>query len=177
MTTTDENATKAQPAAKEPQGEGVVPPPPPLAPHLTVRGGKDAIAFYERAFGAKVAFRNDTQDGSKVIHASLVLPNGGVFMLHDDFSEGAKEGAVLSKAPDATGASSVTLNMDLPDVDAVWKSALEAGAEPVIALKDQFWGDRYGVIRDPFGHRWALSTRKRAVSQEQIAQATRNLAK
>lgn len=171
MTTrNDEHANHEAP--KDQAAQGVVPPPPPLSPHLTVRGGDAAIAFYERAFGARVTFRNHTADGQKILHASLVLPNGGVFMINDDFS-----GSNASKPPAALGGTPVTLNIDLPDVDAVWKSAIEAGAEAVMPLKDQFWGDRYGVIQDPFGHRWALSTRKRAVSQEQIEDATEKLGK
>jgi len=171
MTTSDDlHANQEHPASKAEAAPGVIPPPPPLSPHLTVRGGQAAIAFYERAFGARVLFRNDTA-GGKILHASLVLPNGGVFMLHDDFLENHD----ASKAPEALGGTPVTLNVDLPDVDAVWKSALDAGAEQVFPLKDQFWGDRYGVLQDPFGHRWGLSTRKQVVSREQLEEASRNV--
>lgn len=171
MTThNDEHANHEAP--KDQAAQGVVPPPPPLSPHITVRDGKAAIAFYERAFGARVTFRNDTDDGKRILHASLVLPNGGVFMLNDDFPEHS-----ASKTPERLGGTPVTLNVDLPDVDAVWKSATEAGAETVVPLEDQFWGDRYGILRDPFGHQWALSTRKREVSQKQIEHATENLGK
>jgi PhnB protein len=150
-------------------GPGVVPASPPLAPYLTVSDAKAAIAFYQRALGAQLLYRNDTPDGAKVIHASLQLPNGGQFMLCDDFPEmGGGKGT-----PQALGGTPVTLHIDCQDVDADWKRAMAGGAEEAMPLADQFWGDRYGIIRDPFGHRWSMSTRKRAVSRDEVEAASR----
>jgi PhnB protein len=129
----------------------------PLAPHLCVKGADAAIAFYERAFDAKLAYRQAAPDG-RVLHAELRFPNGGGFMLCDDFPEMGG-----SRAPERFGGSPVTLHLDLGDVDAVWKRALDAGAKVEMPLGEQFWGARYGVLSDPFGHRWSLATELREV--------------
>jgi PhnB protein len=89
-------------------------------------------------------------------------------MLSDEFPEMSG-----GRAPGAPGGSGVTLHIDLPDVDATWKRAVAAGAQETMPLADQFWGDRYGKIRDPFGHQWSLATRKRAVSQAEVDEAAR----
>ncbi len=143
-----------------PETTSPVPPAPPLAPYLVVSDAKRAVAFYERAFGARAVHTQATPDGAKLIHAALLLPNGGLFMLSDDFPEMTGR----SRTPEAFGGSPVTLHVDLPDVDATWSAAVAAGAAVEMPLADQFWGDRYGVVRDPFGHRWSLATRKRQVS-------------
>jgi PhnB protein len=148
--------------------EATIPAPAPLTPHLTVSPGSEAISFYERAFGAKAVYRQDTPDGRKVFHATLALPNGGMFMLCDEFPEMGG-----SPTPKGLGGSPVTLHLDLPDVDAVWKQAVKAGAREEMALADQFWGDRYGIVSDPFGHRWSLGTRKRQPSREELDAAAR----
>src|SRR4051794_32707838 len=116
-----------------------LPPPPPVSPYLTVDNGPAALAFYQKAFGAKVVHRQDTPDGKKVIHASMLI-NGGLVMLSDDFPE--MHGGRPS-SPRALGGSPVTIHLDLPDVDTVWAAALEAGATVHMALADQFWGDRF----------------------------------
>lgn len=138
-----------------------------LTPYLTVPDAKAAIAFYEKAFGA-VAMATHEAPGGKVMHAELRLPGGGIFLLSDDFPE-YNEGR--SRVPDALGGSPVTLHLDLPDVDATWRQALAAGAEVIMPLADQFWGDRYGKLRDPAGHEWSLATPKRVVGEAEIAAA------
>jgi PhnB protein len=144
--------------------ESPLPEPPPVSPYLTVDNAGAAIAFYQKAFGAKVAARQDTPDGKKVIHAALLI-NGGLVMLCDDFPEmrGGAKGT-----PSALGGSPVTLHLDLPDVDATFARAVDAGATVTMPLADQFWGDRYGGLIDPFGHRWSLATRKRKVTQADL---------
>jgi PhnB protein len=137
---------------------------PSLLPYLTVDDARAAIAFYERAFGARLLRRQATPDEKKLIHAALAL-NGSVLMLSDDFPE--KTGG-RSRTPRALAGSPVTLHLTLPDVDAVWKRALEAGATVVMPLADQFWGDRYGVLEDPSGHRWSLSTPKREATEDDL---------
>jgi PhnB protein len=135
--------------------------PPPLVPHLVVDGAADAIDFYARAFGAEELTRQATPDGKKLIHAALRL-NGSMLLLCDDFPEmrGGMRGS-----PAALGGSPVTLHLDVPDVDAAFARALAAGAQVRMPLADMFWGDRYGKLRDPFGHEWSLATRKHAVTQ------------
>jgi PhnB protein len=140
------------------------PTPPPLSPYLTVHDAGAAIDFYTRAFGAKLVAKNEMPKTSKLMHVHMIFPNGGQLMFSDDFPEmsGGK-----SRSPKSLGGTGVTLHLDLPDVDATWKQALDAGAEVTMPLADQFWGDRYGKLRDPFSHEWSLATRKQALSPEQ----------
>ena len=136
-----------------------------VQPYLFFDGKCDeAIDFYKRAFGATVVTEQPTPDGKKLIHAALLV-NGGLVMLSDDFPE---QSGGVSRTPKAFGGTAVTLHLDLPDVDAIWKRAVEAGARVEMPLADMFWGDRYGIVTDPFGHRWSLATRKKAATQEEL---------
>jgi PhnB protein len=119
-----------------------------ITPHITIRDRKaaDAIEFYKRAFGAEELMRHPTDDG-RLMHASLKI-NGGHLMLNDDFPE-------HMGGPSQPPASFV-LHLDVPDADAAWKTALDAGAEVRFELADQFWGDRYGQVKDPFGFIWSI---------------------
>src|SRR5262249_44644605 len=121
------------------------PPPPPVSPYLVVDDARAAIEFYKKAFGAEELYRNELPDGNKILHAALRI-NGGVIMLSDDFPE-TKGGK--STTPKALGGTPVTIHLDLPDVDAIFKRAVDAGATVRMPLGDQFWGDRYGALRDP----------------------------
>ena len=120
-----------------------------VAPHLTIRGRRaaEAIEFYSAAFGAREILRHASDDG-RLMHAHLVI-NGGSVMLNDEFPE--YHGAAQSGAPEG-----VTLHLQVEDADALWQQAVGAGATVVMPLEDQFWGDRYGVLQDPFGHRWSI---------------------
>lgn len=130
--------------------------PQPLTPYITVPDAQAAIAFYQQAFGAKLLRTAPAPDGKKLYHAHLDI-NGGDLMLSDDFPE-ANGGK--GRTPPALGGTPVTLHLDLTDVDATWSTAVAAGAKVLMPLADQFWGDRYGVLEDPSGHRWSLSQRK-----------------
>ena len=125
-----------------------------ISPHLIVDDASKAIEFYKKAFGAVELGRHAAQDGKRLMHASLRI-NNSLLMLCDDFPEmcGGK-----SRTPKALGGTPVTIHLQVPDVDALWKQALAAGAEVEFPLADQFWGDRYGIVRDPFGHSWSLGT-------------------
>ena len=118
--------------------------------HLSIpdRRGAEAINFYKTAFAARELARMPAEDG-RLMHAHLLI-NGGSLMLHDEFPEYA--------GPDHPTSSynGVTLHLQVAEADSVWKQALDAGAHVEMALEDQFWGDRYGVLRDPFGHRWSI---------------------
>lgn len=120
-----------------------------VVPYLTVEGGAEAIAFYRKAFGAKLLRRTAAPDG-KIIHASLEL-EGSAFMLSDLFS-GAD-----TASPKGSRTSPVTIHINSSNVDRLWAKALKAGATATMPLDDQFWGDRYGKITDPFGHHWSMS--------------------
>ena len=121
-----------------------------VTPHLTITGqrGAQAADWYVRAFGGEEMMRMPAEDGVRLMHCHLRI-NGGSVMLNDDFPE--FHGHV--DAPSPTG---VTLHLQVPDADAVWARAVEAGAHVTMALADQFWGDRYGQLRDPFGHTWSI---------------------
>jgi PhnB protein len=117
-------------------------------PYLTVKGGKAAVDFYTRAFGAKEEFCNYGEDGVRIMHSRLRI-NGFAVLLSDDFPEfhGGKE-----MAPP----SGFTIHLEVDDADKWWKRAVDAGATILMPLADQFWGDRYGQVKDPFGHHWSI---------------------
>ena len=125
---------------------------PTVIPHLNVNDGEAAIAFYEKAFGATVAMKVPAQDGKRLMHAALGL-NGGTVMLVDDFPEYGMAGA---KSPKLAGATTVTIHLEVPDADAAFERALIAGGKILMPLDNQFWGARYGILEDPFGHAWSI---------------------
>jgi PhnB protein len=145
------------------------PETPPLTPYLTVDDANAAIAFYQRAFGAELHAKHPAPDGKKLMHAALTI-RGALLMLCDDFPE--MRGGVR-QSPKALGGSPVTLHLDVEDVDAAFERATQAGATVTMPLADQFWGDRYGKLRDPFGHEWSLATRKRATSEAEVTAGAR----
>lgn len=124
-----------------------------ITPFLAIRDGRaqEALDFYQRAFAAQVMERNPAQDGRRLMQASAKI-NGGWIMLSDEFPEMGHKAA----PPEA-----VTLHLQVDDADAWWRRALEAGADVRMQLADQFWGDRYGQIVDPFGHSWSIGARIR----------------
>ncbi len=117
-------------------------------PYITVKGGKAALEFYTRAFGAVEEFRNYGQDGERIMHARFRV-NGAAILLSDDFPE-FRGGA---EAPSPSG---TTIHLEVDDADRWWGRAVNAGAEVKMPLADQFWGDRYGQLKDPFGHSWSI---------------------
>jgi PhnB protein len=139
---------------------------PSVSPHLTVGDGAAAIDFYVKAFSAVELGRVPGPDG-KLMHAALQI-NGSTVLLNDDFPE-YNDGK--SSTPTALGGTPVTIHLTVTDVDSKFQQAVDAGATVVSALEDQFWGDRYGVLRDPFGHHWSLGQPVREVSPEEIAEA------
>jgi PhnB protein len=120
-----------------------------LTPHLAIGGGRasQAIDFYVKAFGAVELMRHPAEDG-RLMHAHLEI-NGASLMLHDHFAE--HHGGEPLPEP-----SGVMLHLQVDDADAWWNRATDAGAEAVMPLEDQFWGDRYGQLKDPFGHIWSI---------------------
>lgn len=124
-----------------------------VTPHLTIlRGGtaSDAIAWYVKAFGAEEKMRTPAQDGKRLMHAHLIV-NGGSLMLNDEFPEYSGPADTGKGPPDG-----VTFHLQVDDVDAWFDRAVAAGATATMPPADMFWGDRYGQVRDPFGHRWAI---------------------
>ena len=131
-----------------------------LTPHLVCRGAAAAIDFYARAFGATEMFRMPDKQG-KLMHASVSI-NGSVVMLMDEYLDYG------GTSPQQLGGTAVVLHLMVPDVDAAFARAISAGATVVMPVADQFWGDRYGSVTDPFGHCWALATTKQELSPDEI---------
>jgi PhnB protein len=130
-------------------------------PYLTLRGAAQAIDFYQRAFGATESMRMPSPDGSRIMHAELRVGDS-VIMLSDEFEGGR------SRSPQAVGATTGHVFLYVPDVDAAFARAVDAGATAAMPVQDMFWGDRYGRVVDPFGHEWSLATHKEDVSPEEM---------
>ena len=137
-----------------------------VTPHLVCKDAAKAIEFYEKAFGAETVMRLDMPDGGKLMHACLRFGDSAV-MLADEFPDWNSLG------PNTRGGTSVTLHLYVPDADAFFEKAIKAGAEVVMLLGDAFWGDRYGQLKDPFGHVWSVATHVKDLTPEEIAEAAK----
>src|SRR3712207_853693 len=115
-----------------------------ITPHLICRGAADAIEFYKKAFGATEQMRLPGPDG-RIMHAALLIGDSLV-MLVDEMPEWGALG------PQSLNGSPVTIHISVDNADAFVERAVKAGAKVTMPVADQFWGDRYGKIRDPFGH-------------------------
>ncbi len=134
-----------------------------LTPHLTVRDADQALEFYKNALGAEVLHVARMPDG-KVMHAGLRLGDS-MLMLNEEFPEYG------GLSPLSVGGTGVTIHIYTEDVDAAFNRALSAGAEVKMPLMDQFWGDRYGIVADPFGHKWSLAAHVKDMSPEEMQRA------
>jgi PhnB protein len=131
-------------------------------PYLIVNGAAKALEFYKKAFGAAEMLRMPQSDG-RIGHAEIRIGDS-VIMLADEFPE---RGA---RSPETLGGSPVTLLLYVKDVDAQVRQAIAVGATLVRPVEDQFYGDRTGGIRDPFGHQWYLATHKEDIPTEELQQ-------
>ena len=134
-----------------------------ITPHLVCRDAAAAIEFYKKAFGAIELFRLPMPDG-KIMHACVLIGDSQLFL----FDEMPAMGAFGPQDPKG---SPVTIHLQVQDADAGFARAVAAGATVTMPLADMFWGDRYGQLRDPFGHRWSVATHVRDLSPEQIRDA------
>jgi PhnB protein len=130
-----------------------------LTPHLSVDGAAKYIDFLQKAFGASEV-RRAPGPGGKLMHATVKIGDS-VLMLADHFPE-------FGSPPIAQGHWPVVLNLYVPDADAAFEKALAAGCQVTFPLADQFWGDRYGQVKDPFGFTWAIATHKEELTPEEI---------
>ena len=130
-----------------------------LTPALAVRGGKAAIDFYQRAFGATVQHCMEGEGGS-VMHAEVMVGDSK-FMLSDEFPDWG----VMS--PESLGGTPVSLYLYVADVDAAFAQAIKEGGKELRPVTTEFWGDRMGQFVDPFGHKWTMATRVEEVSDEE----------
>ncbi len=132
-----------------------------ITAHLVLNDASSALEFYKKAFGAEIHGVHKTPDG-KVMHAELTI-GGARLMLADEFP-GFGSGSAKT-----LGGSPVVLNLYVDeDVDGLFNQAVGAGATVLMPLQDQFWGDRYGQITDPFGHRWALGQHIEDVTPQEM---------
>ncbi len=129
-------------------------------PYLRVRRAAEAIAFYQRAFGAVETMRL-TEPGGRVGHAEIRI-GPATIMLADEFPECGIVG------PETLGGTTCSIHLHVDDVDALIRQAVEAGATIVREPKDQFYGERSGSVRDPFGHEWLLGSHIEDVSPEEM---------
>lgn len=134
-----------------------------LTPHLTVRNATQAIEFYKKAFGAEVKGVAH-MPGGKVMHAALKIGDS-MLMLNDEMPE---FGAL---SPLALGGCGCTIHIYTEDVDAAYDRAVSAGASVKMPLADQFWGDRYGLVEDPYGYKWSLAAHVKDMSAEEMQRA------
>ncbi len=133
-----------------------------VTPHLVLKDADKALEFYKKAFGAEEVFRMPGPDGKTIMHAEIRIGNSHV-MLNDEMPDYGALG------PQSVGGTPVTLHLYVNDVDATFKRAIEAGAKEEMPVADMFWGDRYGKLIDPFGHKWSVATHKEDVSPEECA--------
>jgi PhnB protein len=148
------------PAATETPAETQAPPRPALVPYICCAGAARAIEFYKGAFGAVELSRWTAPDG-QIGHAEIRIGQA-VVMLADEFPE------IGVKSPTTLGGSPVSLHLEVPDVDAVARDAVAAGARLLRPVADQSYGDRNCKLEDPFGHVWMVSTHKEDVSRDEI---------
>jgi uncharacterized glyoxalase superfamily protein PhnB len=134
-----------------------------LSPHLVCAGAAEAIAFYKKAFDAVEMFRL-AGPGGKLMHASIQICGCSVMLVDE-----APQWGTLS--PKSLNGTPVTIHLFVDDVDAVVDRAVKAGATVKMPVADMFWGDRYGVIQDPFGHNWSVATHLRDMSEQEIREA------
>jgi uncharacterized glyoxalase superfamily protein PhnB len=134
-----------------------------ITPHLVVRGGTEAIAFYKKVFGAQEVARSPAPDGKRLIHATMRIGDS-MLMLCDEFPEWGSCGAAAG-----TGRS-ISLCLYVEDADAVYERAVAAGSQPKMPPADMFWGDRYSQIIDPFGQEWAIATHKEDLTPQEMQQ-------
>jgi uncharacterized glyoxalase superfamily protein PhnB len=134
-----------------------------VTPHLIVQGADQAIDFYTKAFGAKEIMRAPGP-GGKIMHAEMEIGDSQIY-LAEEFPQ------MGSKSPLAYHGTPVTIHLWFKDVDSAFQQAVDAGAKVLMPLADQFWGDRFGMVTDPFGHQWSLSTHVKDLSMEEMMAA------
>ncbi len=138
-----------------------------VTPHLVCAGAAAAIEFYKKAFGAEELCRMPMPDG-RIMHAAVRIGDS-MLMLVDEMPDWGSLG------PNARGGSPVTIHLQVTDSDAVFGNAVNAGATVKLPLADMFWGDRYGIVTDPFGHNWSIATHLRDVTPQEMMKASQEM--
>jgi PhnB protein len=138
-----------------------------LTPHLVCAGASDAMDYYKRAFGAVEVARLAGPDG-KLMHGMVRIGDSALMLMDENKDWGAL-------GPTALGGSAVTIHLYVKDVDAVFARAVAEGGTSKMAPTDMFWGDRYGVLTDPFGHSWSVATHIKDATPEEMQAAAANM--
>jgi len=139
-----------------------------VTPHLVCAGASAAIEFYKNAFGAAEMSRVAGPDG-RIWNAQIKIGDSPV-MLVDEFPE------MGSRGPRALGGTAVTIHLYVDDADVTFAQAVRAGCTVRMPLADMFWGDRYGLLDDPFGHSWSIATHQRDVCEDELAAVVQKFA-
>jgi PhnB protein len=164
MSWRDVGMSSIEDSSRLPNNQVIRPIPPgehSVTPYLTVNNGSNAIDFYKKAFDAEELFRETMPDG-KILHARMRIGDS-IVRLSDEFSGSPH------KSPASLGATTVTLHIYTENVDRLWQQAVQAGAKVIMSLDNQFWGERYGMLVDPFGHQWSMSMVIKMSSEEMTA--------
>lgn len=136
-----------------------------ISPILVIRGANEAIGFYQKAFGAEVLFQQDRPDG-KLMHAALKIGDS-IIMLGEECAPHERHDECVRSPEDLEG-TSVSLYLYVKDADRVFRQAVQAGADEMMPMDDMFWGDRMGMVRDPYGHVWSVATHTQNLSDQQM---------
>ena len=131
-----------------------------LTPHLVCAGAADAMAFYKKAFNAVETARMPGPDG-KLMHGAVRIGDSTLMLVDENVQCGML-------GPKALKGSPVTIHLYVDDADATMAQAVAAGAKVTMPVAEMFWGDRYGVLEDPYGHRWSVATHVRDLTSEEI---------
>jgi PhnB protein len=131
-----------------------------LTPMIVCKGALEAIDFYKRAFGAQELSRLVAPDGS-LLHASIRIGNSILMLTEECPPMGARD-------PRGLGGSPVTIHLSVADVDAAFARATAAGANVIMPVSEMFWGARYGVFTDPYGHSWSVATQVKDLTPAEI---------
>lgn len=134
-----------------------------VTPSIVVKKAIEALDFYKKAFDAKEIYKFPAPDG-KILHAMIQIGDSFV-MLSDEFS------SMGMRSPQTIGGTPVTLHLYVEDADKIFKQAASAGAIVTMPVMDVFWGDRYGVVMDPYGHSWGIATHKIDMTSEGLRKA------
>lgn len=155
--------------------KGSEPPEGTIVPHLVVPDADQAAKFYETAFAARVLYRSLSPSGAGE-HIHLKIFNSLLWIASEELDQPDRSiGSGFLASPLQLGGSTCVFQINVPDVDQTYRQAINAGAAVAMPITDMFWGDRYGWIRDPFGHIWALCTVKEVLSPEEVERRMRKV--
>ena len=136
-----------------------------ITPALTVHDAQGAIEFYIKAFGAEEKQVCHSKDGKQIMHAEVLIGNS-IVMINDEIAH------LGCLSPKTLGGSSASLFIYVENADEVFNRAIKCGATAIMPVTDQFWGDRYGQVADPYGHKWSIATHVIDMTEEELKKAS-----